>query len=149
MTHAHYTYPHASIILSLNRLCCMPASCSTVHSFVWCCLLLIAGVEESTATHSRSHRATVHIFASANLLFALTPEPTNQPLHNNYVIIVYKVTRYNNNINGGAWNHLYVLRIPGRTSCDVPPTKWQCSCGQDLLTLSEYHINKHLTGLCG
>ena len=24
--------------------------------------------------------------------------------------------------------------------------KRQCSCGADLLTLSEYHMNKHLTG---
>ena len=46
-----------------------------------------------------------------------------------------------NNINGGARNDLHVLHV----SCDAPPTKQQCSCGADLLTLSEYHINKHLT----
>ena len=34
------------------------------------------------------HGATVHFFANANPLFALILEPTNQPLHNNYVIIV-------------------------------------------------------------
>ena len=28
--------------------------------------------------------------------------------------------------------------------CDPPPTKWQCSRGVDLLTTSEYRINKHL-----
>ena len=37
------------------------------------------------------HRATVHFFANANPLFALTPESTNQPLHNSYVIIVYGI----------------------------------------------------------
>ena len=30
-------------------------------------------------------------------------------------------------------------------SCDAPPTKRQCSRGADLLTLSEYCINKHFT----
>ena len=28
---------------------------------------------------------------------------------------------------------------------DVPPTKRQCDCGADLLTVSEYCINKHWT----
>ena len=32
-------------------------------------------------------------------------------------------------------------------SCDVAWTKWQYSREADLLTLSEYHINKHLTGV--
>ena len=48
-----------------------------------------------------------------------------------------------NNINEGVWNDLHVLHV----SCDVPPTKWRCSRGADLLTLSEYRINKHLTGV--
>ena len=51
-----------------------------------------------------------------------------------------------NNVNrgdGGAWNNLHVLRV----SCDAPPTKWQCSRGADLLIMSEYSINKHLTGV--
>ena len=34
-----------------------------------------------------------------------------------------------------------------RASCDVLPTKQQCSCGADLLTMSEYRINKHFTGV--
>ena len=33
-----------------------------------------------------------------------------------------------------------MLRIAGGT-----PTKQQCSCGEDLLTLSDYHINQHWT----
>ena len=32
-------------------------------------------------------------------------------------------------------------------NCDAPPTKRPCSCGMDLLTLNEYHINKHFTGV--
>ena len=28
---------------------------------------------------------------------------------------------------------------------DAPPTKRQCDCGADLLTVSEYCINKHWT----
>ena len=53
-----------------------------------------------------------------------------------------------NNINGDTWNDLHVLRIAecGSCACDAPPTKQQCSCGENLLTLSEYHIDKHLTG---
>ena len=42
-------------------------------------------------------------------------------------------------------NYLHVLRIAERMSCDVPPTKRQCSHGADLFTLSEDRINKHLT----
>ena len=38
--------------------------------------------------------ATVHFFANANPLFALIPEPTNLPLRNNYVIIVYGIIWY-------------------------------------------------------
>ena len=44
-------------------------------------------------------------------------------------------------VNGGARNDLHVIRM----SCDVPPRKRQCSRGADLLTLSKYCINKHLT----
>ena len=44
------------------------------------------------------------------------------------------------NINRGAWNNLHALRMAEYISCDAPPTKRQCSCGVDLLTLSEYHI---------
>jgi len=43
-----------------------------------------------------------------------------------------------NNVNIGAQDVLCM-------TCDVPPTKRQCSRGADLLTLSEYCINKHLT----
>ena len=46
-----------------------------------------------------------------------------------------------NNVNEGTRNDLCTLC----TSCDVPPTKRQCSQGVDLLTLSGYCINKHLT----
>ena len=46
-------------------------------------------------------------------------------------------------INGSAQNNLHVLH----TSCDAPPTKQKCSRGVDLLTLSEYRINKYLTGV--
>ena len=46
-----------------------------------------------------------------------------------------------NNVNGGAQSDLHMLRV----SCDVLPTKQQCSCGADLLTVSEYRINKHFT----
>ena len=42
---------------------------------------------------SRWHGAIVHFFADTNPLFALIPKPTNQPLHNSYVIIVYRVIR--------------------------------------------------------
>ena len=41
------------------------------------------------------HGATVHFFADGTPLFALIPEPTNQPLHNSYVIIVYGIIRDN------------------------------------------------------
>ena len=41
------------------------------------------------------HGATVHLFADANPLFALIPKPKNQPLHNNYAIIVYRIIWYN------------------------------------------------------
>ena len=40
------------------------------------------------------HGTTVHFFVDENPLFALILEPTNQPLHNNYVIIVYGIVRY-------------------------------------------------------
>ena len=30
--------------------------------------------------------------------------------------------------------------------CDAPPTKRQCSCRVDLLTVGQYRINKYLTG---
>ena len=33
-------------------------------------------------------------FADMNPLFALTIEPINQPLHNNYVVTVYGITQY-------------------------------------------------------
>ena len=60
------------------------------------------------------------------------------------VIIMYtKLYSTFNNINGGERNDLHVLH----TNCDVPPTKRQWSRGADLLTLIEYHINKHLTGV--
>ena len=42
-----------------------------------------------------------------------------------------------NNVNGGV---LHVLQIAECMSCDAPPTQRQCSCGEDLLTLSEYHL---------
>ena len=70
------------------------------------------------------HGATVHI--------SCLDLQTNQPLLNKY--FVYKIIRY---VNGGARNDLHMLR----TSCDVLPTKQQCSRGADLLTLSEYSIN--------
>ena len=41
---------------------------------------------------------------------------------------------------------IYTCYIAERVRCDAPSTKRQCSCGDDLLTLSEYHINKDLTG---
>ena len=41
------------------------------------------------------YEATVHFFfAKTNPLFALIPEPTNQPLHNNDVIIAYRTIWY-------------------------------------------------------
>ena len=40
------------------------------------------------------HGATVHFFADANPLLALTPEPTNQSLRNDDVIIVYGIIQY-------------------------------------------------------
>ena len=30
--------------------------------------------------------------------------------------------------------------IAESVGCDAPPTQRQCSCGEDLLTLSEYHL---------
>ena len=33
-----------------------------------------------------------------------------------------------------------MLRIAECMSYDAPPTHRQCSCGEDLLTLSEYHL---------
>ena len=45
-----------------------------------------------------------------------------------------------NNVNRSARNVLHVLRIAKCVSCDAPPTQRQCSCGKDLLTLSEYHL---------
>ena len=50
-----------------------------------------------------------------------------------------------NNVNGGTRNDLHVLRsqMAECTRVDAPR---QCSCVAVLLTLSEYHINKHLTG---
>ena len=69
--------------------------------------------------------------------FLQIPEPTNQttnqPLHNSYVYSIWNYGR----------NDLHVLH----TSFDAPPTKQQCSHGADLLTLSKYLINKHLTGV--
>ena len=50
-----------------------------------------------------------------------------------------------NDVDGGAQNNLHVLSCVA--SCDAPPTKRQCSHGEDLLILREYHINKHLTGV--
>ena len=44
---------------------------------------------------------------------------------------------------------IYTCYIAERVRCDAPSTKRQCSCGDDLLTLSEYHINKDLTGVQG
>ena len=44
---------------------------------------------------------------------------------------------------------IYTCYIAECASCDAPSTKRQCSCGDDLLTLSEYHINKDLTGVQG
>ena len=82
---------------------------------------------------------TVHFFADDNPLFALISEPTNQPLHNDHSIWNY------NNVNGGALSDLHMLCV----SCDAPPIKRECSCGADLLALSEYHIDKHLTGVQG
>ena len=35
---------------------------------------------------------------------------------------------------------------PTSSSCDAPAPKRHCSCGADLSTLSEYHINNHLKG---
>ena len=40
-----------------------------------------------------------------------------------------------------------MLRIAKHASCDVPSAIHWCSCGEELLTLTEYHINKHLTGV--
>ena len=63
------------------------------------------------------------------LFFTLiTNKPTNQPMHNNYVIIVYGIYWTINNINGGGRNNLHVLQL------------WS-----GLFTSSEYHINKHLS----
>ena len=87
------------------------------------------------------HGNTVHFFADANPLFALTPAPTNQPLRNDYVIIVYGTC---NNVNGGTRNNLHVLssQMAESTRCDALR---QCSCVAVLSTLSERYINKHLT----
>ena len=48
-----------------------------------------------------------------------------------------------NNINVHTTVYVHVLRLAEHTSCNAPPTNWQCRCG-DLSTLSEYRINKHL-----
>ena len=81
------------------------------------------------------------LFSDANSLFALTPEPTNQLLRNDYVIIVYGTC---NNVNGGTRNNLHVLssQMAESTRCDALR---QCSCVAVLSTLSERYINKHLT----
>ena len=48
------------------------------------------------------------LFCRRKPLFALTPEPTNQPLHNDYQYGLYGTS---NNVNGGAQNDLHVLRL--------------------------------------
>ena len=45
----------------------------------------------------------------------------------------------------GARKDLHVLQIAECVNCDVPLKSDSASCGVDLMTLSEYHINKHLT----
>ena len=51
-----------------------------------------------------------------------------------------------NNVNGGARNDLHMLaRFVMRLQ--QSDRLRQCSRGVDLLTLSEYHINKDFTGL--
>ena len=49
---------------------------------------------ESTDSLMFVHGATAHFFANMNPFFALTIEPINQPLHNNYVVTVYGITQY-------------------------------------------------------
>ena len=73
-------------------------------------------------------------------LFALTPEPITY----HCVIIMY--TEFINNVNGNActcykWLNVPVVMCLQRS--DSPGMK------RILLTLSEYHINKHLTGVQG
>ena len=54
--------------------------------------------KEVGSIHSKNgynHGTTVHLFTDANPLFALLPEPTNQPLRNSYVVIVNGIIRYN------------------------------------------------------
>ena len=88
--------------------------------------LMNKGGEESTRAWGHS--------ALANPQFWLDAQ-TNQPLHNNYTIIVYGI---NYNAKGGARNDLHML-----IWCTSNKLKWQCSRRVDLLTLSEYHINKN------
>ena len=66
------------------------------------------------------------------------PWSLNQPLHNN-IVYNYIVCTIND-ANGGARNVLHVLQIAECVSCDALPTHRQCSCGEDLLTLNEYHL---------
>ena len=54
-----------------------------------------------------------------------------------------------NKINGGARNYLHMLQMAEHMSCDVTPTKQQCSCGADLSTFSALdQVQAQVTGHC-
>ena len=93
-----------------------------------------------TKPFTSRHGATVHFFADANPLFALIPEPTNRPLHNHYSIRSYMVQLF---IKKEVYGTIYTCYA----WVYAPPTKWQCNRRVDLLTMSEYRINKHLNGV--
>ena len=126
----HITHLHVSIILSLNQLCCMSASCNAVHCFVGCCFLLIAGVEESPATHSRSHGATS----------SQTQTPFNPPRGKGGLVNMLTTVLYLWNFRGTIWladmaiissvldflitNHLALLITPLQTYLHVAHLQW-------------------------
>ena len=49
-------------------------------------------------------------------------------------------------MHGTIYTCCELMAEPTSSSCDAPAPKRHCSCGADLSTLSEYHINKHLKG---
>ena len=58
-------------------------------------MLVLYLVMEEVKMLPFKHEATVRFFfANTTPLFALIPEPTNQPLHNNDVIIAYRTIWY-------------------------------------------------------